>query len=77
MFNFVMPRALRCTVLLLVAAAPMQLMAAEPEDKDYVERMSREHRDDAPVSNPGSQRAVLAPVVTERVEYARVDATPV
>ncbi len=77
MFNFVIPRALRCTILLLVASVPMQLMAAEPEDKDYVERMSREHRDDAPVSNPGSQRAVLAPVVTERVEYARVDATPV
>ena len=77
MFNFVIPRALRCTILLLVASVPMQLMAAEPEDKDYVERMSREHRDHAPVSNPGSQRVVLAPVVTERVEYARVDATPV
>ena len=77
MFNFVIPWALRCTILLLVASVPMQLMAAEPEDKDYVERMSREHRDDAPVSNPGSQRVVLAPVVTERVEYARVDATPV
>jgi carboxymethylenebutenolidase len=77
MFNFVIPRALRCTILLLVASVPVQLMAAEPEDKDYVERMSREHRDHAPVSNPGSQRAVLAPVVTERVEYARVDATPV
>ena len=77
MFNFARFGAARLMILLLAAAVPLQLVAAEPEDKDYVERMSREHRDDAPVANPASQRAVLVPVVSARVEYARVGETTV
>ncbi len=68
----------RTAVLGLLACAvafPVESIAADSDataDQDYVERMSREHRDDAPVSNPASERSAVAPVVSEVVEYARV-----
>ncbi len=77
MYNLIRMPALRLALLSLAAALPLQLVASEPADKEYVERMSREHRDDAPVANPASQREVLVAVVSEAVEYAQVGAAAI
>ncbi len=72
MFHTIRNASIRLAALVLALAVAGSGLAAEAEDQDYADRMSREHRDDAPVANPASQRAAIAPVTTTNVEYARV-----
>ncbi len=72
MFHPVRNASTRLAALALALAMTGSGLAADAEDQDYVDSMSREHRDDAPVANPASLRAAIAPVSTARVEYARV-----
>jgi carboxymethylenebutenolidase len=46
-------------------------------DEEYAESMAQEHRNDAPISNEGSETAPASEVVSEEVNYATVDGTAV
>ena len=56
------------TMMAVLAAAP--LSAAD----DYVERMSREHAADKPLSSPAARTPPAGEIAEEEVEYAALDA---
>ncbi|PWB77616.1 MAG: carboxymethylenebutenolidase [Holophagae bacterium] len=67
------------TTLLAVAAAVFAAGCgtAPDEQREYAERMAKEHAHDAPVANPASQTAPGAEVEASDVQYATIDGRPV
>jgi carboxymethylenebutenolidase len=64
LFRYVGPIAL-CTLVACGGTGDVE--------REYADSMAREHRDDAPVSNPASESAPTAPVSDGPVDYATVD----
>jgi carboxymethylenebutenolidase len=64
-------------VLTAVLLATASGSAQDTGHQEHADRMAHEHRDDAPVANPGSQTEPTVPVVAEDVRYATIDDGPV
>jgi carboxymethylenebutenolidase len=62
----------RLTTILVVAALAGTGCGQRSQTQEHADRMAREHRDDAPVANPGSTTEPAAPVTAEEVHYATV-----
>jgi carboxymethylenebutenolidase len=63
---------MRLGIIIICLLGTLAVAVGDAAGDDYVERMAREHRDDAPIASPATAAAPSVPVTGADVRYATV-----